>query len=298
MNATTKLLESVVPSSVTVCAEIPAAHTSAQILGTERTGSGSLVDSTGVVLTVNYVVMGASTVEVTLVDDSTVEAEIVAQDFYSGIAALRIPGGGYPALAHGDRRPAVGDEVFILASSGGASRRVNSGAVFSLAPFDAFWEYHLERGILSTAMNPGFGGGAMLAHTGNLVGIVALDFNEIGRFTLAIPAEYFFDHYDELLRHKRRTTRPLRAWLGIYCYDMHDHVVIAGVLPSAPGEQAGLRPGDVVMSVDGKRVSERRAFYRLLWSRKPGDVLHVEVFREKGAHEIAVHAGDAEQFFA
>jgi S1-C subfamily serine protease len=298
MNATTKLLESVVPSSVTVRAEIPAAHASAQILGTERTGSGTLIDSTGVVLTVNYVVMGAASVEVTLADDTMLDAEIVAQDFHSGIAALRIPGGGYPALPHRGRRPAVGDEVFIIASAGGASRRVNSGAVISLAPFDAFWEYHLERGILTTAMNPGFGGGALVAHTGDLVGVVSLDFNEVGRFTLAIPAEYFFDHYDELLRDKRRTTRPQRAWLGLYCYDMHEHVVIAGVLPGGPSEQAGLRPGDVVLSVDGKKVSERRTFYAQLWTRKPGEVLHIEVFREKGAHDVAVHAGDAEQFFA
>jgi S1-C subfamily serine protease len=70
MNATTKLLESVVPSSVTVRAEIPSSHASAQILGTERTGSGTLIDSTGVILTVNYVIMGAASVEVTLADDS------------------------------------------------------------------------------------------------------------------------------------------------------------------------------------------------------------------------------------
>lgn len=298
MNATTKLLESVVPSSVTVRAEIPAAHASAQILGTERTGSGTFIDSTGVLLTVNYVVMGASRIEVTLADETTVDAEIVAQDFHSGIAALRIPGGGFPALAHRGRRPAVGDDVFILASAGGASRRVNNGVVFSLAPFDAFWEYHLERGILTTAMNPGFGGGALIAHTGDLIGVVSLDFNEVGRFTLAIPAEYFFDHYDELLRHKRRTTRPARAWLGIYCYDMHEHVVIAGVLPSAPGDQAGLRAGDVVLSVDGTKVSDRRTFYSLLWVRKPGETLRIEVFREKGAHDLTVHAGDAERFFA
>ena len=298
MNATTKLLESVVPSSVTVRAEIPSTHASAQILGTERTGSGTLIDSTGVILTVNYVVMGAASVEVTLADDSMYDAEVVAQDYHSGIAALRIPGGGYPAIPHRGRRPAVGDEVFILASAGGSSRRVNSGGVFSLAPFDAFWEYHLERGILTTAMNPGFGGGALILRAGDLLGVVSLDFNEVGRFTLAIPAEYFFDHYDELLRHKRRTTRPQRAWLGIYCYDMHEHVVIAGVLPGGPGEQAGLRAGDVVLSVDGMKVSERRAFYSLVWTHKPGDTLRVEVFREKGAHDLSVHAGDAEQFFA
>jgi S1-C subfamily serine protease len=147
-------------------------------------------------------------------------------------------------------------------------------------------------------MNPGFGGGALIARTGELIGVVSLDFNEVGRFTLAIPAEYFFDHYDELLQHKRRTTRPRRAWLGVYCYDMHEHVVIAGVLPGGPGDRAGLRAGDVVLSVDGTKVIERRAFYALLWTHKPGEALQIEVFREKGSQDLTVQSGDAEQFFA
>jgi S1-C subfamily serine protease len=299
MNASVRLLEAVIPSSVTVRAEIPAAHASAQILGTERTGSGTLVDASGVVLTVNYIVMGAENVEVTLIDDTTTNAEIVAQDFHTGLAVLRIPGGSHPFLrGQVGVSPQSGEEVFILASGGGGSRRLNTGAIFSIAPFEAYWEYHLDRGILTTVMNPGFGGGALLNKAGQLIGIVSLDLNEVGRFTLAIPVEHFFDHREELLRYGRRTTRPSRAWVGIFSYEMHGHVVVAGLLPGAPGERAGLRAGDIILGVNGKKVKERRGFYHSLWAHKPGDTIHFDVFRQNAVREFQIQAGDAERFFA
>jgi S1-C subfamily serine protease len=120
----------------------------------------------------------------------------------------------------------------------------------------------------------------------------------VGRFTLAIPVEHFFEHREELLRYGRRTTRPRRAWVGLFCYEMHDHVVIAGVLPGAPGEQAGLRAGDVIVGLNGDKVSERRGFYQTLWAHKPGDVLRFEIFRESAVTQLSLHAGDAETFFA
>jgi S1-C subfamily serine protease len=293
------LLESVIPTSVNIRAEIPEAHPSAQILGTERTGSGTLIDSVGIVLTVNYIVLGAQQLSVTLVDDTTVIGEIAAQDFYSGLAAVRITGTGYPSVP--TRRSSevhVGEEIFILSSAGGAQRRVNTGAVAALAPFDAFWEYHLERSIITTAMNPGLGGGALFARSGHLIGIVSLDLNEVGRFTLAVPIEDFLDYREELLLHGRRTTRPARAWAGFYCYELRDHVVVAGVLPGAPSERAGLKVGDVILGVDGTKINERRDLYRCLWARKPGDEVVLKIFRQNAVSQISLRAGDAEKFFA
>jgi S1-C subfamily serine protease len=115
---------------------------------------------------------------------------------------------------------------------------------------------------------------------------------------MAIPVDYFVEHRDELLVNGRRTTRPLRAWVGLYCYELRDHVVVAGVLPGAPGEQAGLRAGDVIVGVNGTKVRERREFYRCLWTHKPGDMLRLDVFRENALTEVQLQAGDAEQFFA
>jgi len=298
MNASVKLLESVLPASAALKVTIPDGHPSASILGTERMGSGTLIDRNGVLLTANYVVVGASSIEVTLIDGTTFPGEVVAQDYYSGIAAVRVPPQGLPVAAPNRRPLAAGDEVFIVAAVNGNERRVNAGCVSAIVPFDAYWEYHLDRSILTTAMNPGLGGGALYTLAGGLAGIVSLDLGEIGKFTLAIPSELFFDHDAELLRHGYRTTRPARAWVGFFCYELQHHIVVGGVLPGAPGERAGIRPGDVILSIDGERIRERKMLYRRLWAHRPGELVNFEVFRDSNVQQVAVEAGNAEMFFA
>ena len=299
MNASLKLLQSVLPTSVGLRVKIPSAHPSAQILGTDRMGSGTLIDPSGIVLTVNYVALGADTIEVTLLDETRLSGQVIAQDFFSGLAAIKIPGDGYPVArwtsAEGLR---TGQEVFIVASAGGSQRRVNSGAISSLEPFDAFWEFQLQRGIMTTAMNPGLGGGGLFTNRGEIVGIVSLDLNEVGRYTLGIPTEHFFTHREELLRYGKRVSRPPRAWIGFYCYMLREHVVIAGVLPGTPGERAGLRPGDVVLSVDDIPIGVRCDLYQRLWEHKPGEMIRFHVFRDNAVVEVEVQAADAESFFA
>jgi len=299
MNASVRLLESALPTSVNLHVAIPAAHPSAQILGTERMGSGTLVDPSGLIVTVNYVALGAESITVTLVDDTTASGELVAQDFYSGIAIVRIDGGPHPAARCAAATALQsGQDIFILASIGHGRRRVSTGVIMSLEPFDAYWEYSLEQGIMTTALNPGLGGAGLFTASGTLAGVVSLDFNEVGRFTFAIPAEQFTQHRDELLQHGRRVTRPPRAWVGLYCYVLREHVVVAGVLPGAPGEQAGLKPGDVIISVDGERVPTRGSLYQRLWQHRPGGVVTFQVFRNNAVKDISVQTGDAEVFFA
>jgi S1-C subfamily serine protease len=299
MNASLKLLQSVLPTSVGLRVTIPAAHASAQILGTDRMGSGTLIDASGIVLTVNYIALGSDTIEVTLVDETRVRGQVIAQDFFSGLTAIKIPGNGHPAArwAGGDGLH-TGQDVFIVASAGGSQRRVNSGAISSLASFDAFWEFHLERAILTTAMNPGLGGGGLFNNRGELVGVISLDLNEVGRYTLGIPVDHFFTHREELLRYGKRVSRPPRAWVGFYCYMLREHVVIAGVLPGTPGERGGLRPGDVVLSVDDVPVALRCDLYQRVWEHRPGDLIRFHVFRDDAVVQVEVQGTDVEQFFA
>jgi S1-C subfamily serine protease len=287
----------VLPSVVHVHAQIPEQHPSVRILGTERMGSGVVVERDGLILTVNYVVLGAEQVRITLLDKRDYMAEVVAQDFASGLALVRI-GESVPALP---LRPsgglALGDEIFIVASVGEGNVRLSNGAVSYLGPFDANWEYVLERGIMATAMNPGLGGGPLLDTRGAVVGIVSLNLNEIGRFSLSIPVDYYLDGRDAFLA-GRRPAAGTRAWLGIFCYAVKDHVVIAGLLPGGPGEQAGLKPGDVVLAVDGQDIADRRSLYRLLWTHRPGEPVTLKVFRGRELHVVTVASGDVEEFFA
>jgi S1-C subfamily serine protease len=236
---------------------------------------------------------------VTLFDGRELPGEVVAQDFASGIALVQITGGDFPALAvASEPGPAVGDDVFIVASVGDAGRRASSGGVTSCDAFDANWEYTLERAIFSTAMNPGLGGGPLLDRHGRVAGVVSLNLNEIGRFSLAIPIEHYREHRDELIRHGRRTTRPSRAWLGLYCYTLRSHVVIAGLLPGGPAEAAGLGQGDIVLAVDDRKVQTRRDFYERLWAHRAGEEIVLEVFRDEAVQTVRVASANAEEFFA
>src|SRR5262249_56993720 len=118
------VIERVLPSTVHVQAKIPESHASSRILGTERMGSGTIVDSDGLVLTVNYVVLGAEEVKVTLLDQRVYVAEVVRADFASGLALVRVPEQHLSALPL--RRTtdlALGEECFVVASVGeGAAR--------------------------------------------------------------------------------------------------------------------------------------------------------------------------------
>jgi S1-C subfamily serine protease len=170
--------------------------------------------------------------------------------------------------------------------------------VTSLGPYDAYWEYSLDRAITTSAMNPGLGGAPLLDMLGRVVGVVSLDLGDVGHFSLAIPVAQYSEHRDELLRCGRRVSRPPRAWIGLYCYTVRDHVVIAGLLPGAPGEEAGLRPGDVVLAVNDQDISGRHELYAYLWTQPPGAVINFRVFRNSAVQHVAVPAGNAEDFFA
>jgi S1-C subfamily serine protease len=279
---------------------VPEAHASAPVLGAERAGSGVLLESSGLIVTVNYIVLGGHEVRVTLFDGRELAGEVVAQDFASGIALVQVSGDDFPALSVAGDEPAlaVGDDVFIVASVGDAGRRASSGGITSLDVFDANWEYMLDHAIFSSAMNPGLGGGPLLDRRGRIAGVVSLNLNEIARFSLAIPIAHYREHRDELLRYGRRTTRPSRAWLGLYCYLLRGHVVVAGLLPDGPAEAAGLAQGDVVLAVDDQRVRTRREFYERLWDHRAGDDVRLEIFRDEELRTVVVASGNVEEFFA
>src|SRR5205823_3313396 len=95
-------------------------------------------------------------------------------------------------------------------------RRAGGGHITYLGEFEAYWEYLLDRGIVSSAANPGYGGGGLFDLSGRLLGVLYLNLNEIARNSLAIPIDAFQTHVDELVRYGRVVSRPRRAWLGVF----------------------------------------------------------------------------------
>ncbi len=299
MDAHVRLLQQVAASTVTVAAEIPQSHPSAAVLGTSRAGTGAVVDMDGTIVTVNYVVLGANRVAVTDVEGKRLAARVIAQDFASGLAVLGVSGSALPPVRRGSSLDvSPGQDVFLVSSVGATERRSASGFVVSDDPFDAYWEYFLPRALWLSAINPGLGGAPLCDSRGRFVGVISLNLGAIGRATLAIPSENYYDHAEELLRDGKRTTRPTRAWVGMFCYALPDRTVVAGLIPGAPGERSGLAVGDILVRIDEEPITGRLQLYEAIWRRKPGDVIDLKVLREGHIESVVVTSGDAEEFFS
>ncbi len=298
MDAPVDLAANVVPATVTIHARVPEQHPSAHILGQERMGTGSVLDREGHILTVNYIVLGAQTITVAFMNGREERAEIVGRDFDSGLALLKIPPGRYPTIAVGDsRRLQAGHAAFIIASVGEENRRVSGGTVTAVEPFDAYWEYMLERAILFTAPNPGVGGGPLVNRAGAMVGVVSLNLNEIARMSLAIPVEVYAEHAEEMRRHGRIVSHQPRAWVGFYAQPTEEGIVVAGVVPRGPAERCGLEEGDLIVAVDEDHVGDRPALYRALWKHRAGERVRLTVMRKSGLKTLAVVSQDRAEFY-
>jgi len=79
---------------------------------------------------------------------------------------------------------------------------------------------------------------------------------------------------------------------------LREHIVVAGVLPGTPGERGGLRPGDIIVSVDDHPISLRADLYARLWVHQPGESIRFHVFRDDSVRQVVVQSTDAETFFA
>ncbi|OLD31141.1 MAG: hypothetical protein AUI18_00165 [Candidatus Rokubacteria bacterium 13_1_40CM_2_70_45] len=242
--------------------------------------------------------MGAQSIEVAFAKGRRTRAEIVAQDFEVGLALLKVKRQGLPAAALGDGdalKP--GTAVIALASTGTQERRVAGGLVIHVGEFEAYWEYLLDHSIVTSAPNPGFGGGGLFTLTGAMVGVVYLNLNEIARSSLAIPTDYYRKHEPELLRYGRVVSRPRRAWLGVFAHPVEEGVVVAGVVPDGPGDRGGLQEGDLIVSLNSEEVASRRDLYTRLWRHEPGERLILEVMRENKVRRVEVLGGDRAYFF-
>src|SRR5947208_2646192 len=157
--------------------------------------------------------MGAETIQVSFAKGRTQRAEIVAQDFELGLALLKVKRTGLASVpVASSERLERGQSVFALGSTGPRERRVAGGLLTYLGEFVAYWEYLLERSLVCSASNPGFGGGPLFTVAGRMVGVVSLNLSEIGRCSLAIPGECFEQNRAEYLRYGRAIRRPPWAW--------------------------------------------------------------------------------------
>ena len=293
MNGHIGLIHSILPATADLHVTIPDNHPSARNLGSERVGSGTIVDPDGFILTVHYVTVGASSITVTLPDGEQFPGQIAAQDQETGLSLIKISAQDLPflKLANPDS-VRLGQPMVMIASSGQTGRRVSGGYVTSTECYDGQWEYMIEKTIRITAFNPGFGGGTLANFRGELVGVVSLNLNEVGKFSLAIPADYYRDHEQELKQYGQVRSRPRRPWLGFYPHPLAGHVIVGGLVPGGPAQKFGLKEGDIIISVEKKEIRSRQELYHEMWKKRPGERISFRILRDEQSLELEVVGGD------
>ena len=268
-------------------AEVPADARTARVLGRQREGSGVVIDSDGLILTIGYLILEASSVNVITHDGDMIPAAVVAYDHATGFGLLRAarPLGVEP-LHLGDSS-ALEEGAGVLAVSFAGPRPLTPQQVVSRRDFAGYWEYLLENAIFTAPAHPYHSGAALLGADARLLGIGSLLVNHAApvgeplRGNMFVPVEALKPILADLVAHGRASA-PSHPWLGVYTDEAEGRVFITRLADGGPGEQAGLKSGDIIVGVNGRRVGDMADFLRKVRAQGnagteiPLDVLHMD----------------------
>ena len=289
-----ELLESVVQVSATIRRDGRTADT----LGTEREGSGVVIDDSGLILTIGYLILEALEVNVAGAGPAPVPADIVAYDHESGFGLLRAhqPLGVKP-LELGDSDALLPRQPLLVVSRIGD---FDAAGVYVIdrRVFAGYWEYLLEDAIFTAPPRPDFGGAALIDEAGRLVGIGSLVVNDAGQLGRPIPGNMFVPINQlkpilgELLANGRRSDPP-RPWLGVTLEEHRGRVFITRVTPEGPAAEAGVGADDLILGVAGAPVEGLIDFYRKLWDLGDAGVeVPLNLLQGMSPETVMVRSGD------
>ena len=248
---------------------IPADASSAETLGTERAGNGVLIDD-GIILTIGYLITEAETIWLHLGDGRVVPGHPLGTDFESGFGLVQALGRlDLPPLPLGSSAATkIGDQV-VLGGAGGRTRSVAS-QIIAKQEFAGYWEYLLDEAIFTNPAHPNWGGTGLLSAKGELIGIGSLQLererdSKAEHVNMIVPIDLLKPIIDDL-RQFGRVNKPARPWLGMYATDVDDGVVVIGVSNNGPAARAELKAGDVILGINGDKITSQSEFYRKLWA--------------------------------
>lgn len=265
-------MQDAVRAVVGVAALVPETARSARTLGTERQGSGVVIGSDGLILTVGYLILEASRVVVTTAAGDELEAKVVAYDYDTGFGLLRAKfAERVKAIEFASSKEIKdGDAVYIASRI--ADVDVTPATVISRREFAGYWEYLLSEAIFTAPQYPAFGGAPLFTPDGRLLGIGSLAVRNAAGENIFKPGNMFIpiDHLPpvlgDLLALGKRSGKE-RPWLGIWSTEGENgEVVLGGVQPDSPASRAGLRKGDVILKVEGQAVAGQADLYKKLWA--------------------------------
>jgi S1-C subfamily serine protease len=269
----------------------------------EGTGSGSVIDDQGHILTNNHVVEGADRLSVSF-GENTYPARIVGRDPDTDLAVIKVnaPREQLRPVAFGDsERLVVGQKVLAIGNPFGFARTLTTGVISGLQrPIRSRNNRPIEGAIQTDAsINPGNSGGPLLDSSGRMIGINTLIYSPSGASAgvgFAVPVQIAKRIVPQLIQHGA----VLRPKLGIFPFNVanlqvrlpvSEGVGIYQLSPGGPAAAAGLRAlqqtedgdviiGDIILSIDGEKISDGDDLYRVLDKRQFGEVVQVEVFRD------------------
>lgn len=292
------LVEDTLRAVVGLRSVVPETARTAASLGTERQGNGVVIDDEGLILTIGYLVMEASDVEVTNARGEYIPADTVAYDFETGLGLVRaMQPLGIKPLALGDSDSVkAGDAALVVAHIG--PDYLQPAEVVDVREFPGYWEYLLDAAIFTTPPFQGFGGAALIGTDGRLVGVGSLILRDAGAGDDPVPGNMFVPVdllkpiLDSLVASGRSGQAP-RPWLGLYTEMDRGHLFVQRVADGGPADNADLRRDDIILGVAGEPVSGMADFLRKVWASGPaGSPVRISVLRNGETVEITVQSAD------
>jgi serine protease Do len=262
-------------------------------------GSGVIIDASGIIVTNDHVVRGASAIHVVLADGRQLEAEVVGSDAQNDLAVLRIPAKGpLPVARLGTSADLmIGETVVAIGSPFGLTKTVTSGVISAVGrSFKANEEIYNDFIQTDAAINPGNSGGPLLNVDGEVIGINTAIFGGAQGIGFAIPA----DKVRRIVAELKNFGKVRPAWVGLNVvelsprtarrlgWDRNYGVLVDSVDAGSPAQTAGVRAGDIVAEVGGSAVEGGDDFEARLRGYPAKAPVGLLIWREGREHKIGL----------
>jgi serine protease Do len=265
-------------------------------LGASREGSGIVISSDGLVLTIGYLMVEAQAAEVTTSAGQVAAAEVVGYDHETGFGLLRAGASlkvrPMPLGKSADLR----ERDPVLIASAGGTAMVAAAHVVARREFAGSWEYLLEQAIFTSPPHPAWSGAALINREGKLVGVGSLVVGNAGGKGEQAPGNMFvpIDALPPILADllaEGRAQGPSRPWLGVTAEDVGGVLLVTRVAAEGPAEKAGLKRGDIIVGVAGETTKTLADFYRKVWAKGgAGTRVPLDVRQDNATRRVDVHS--------
>ena len=266
-------------------------------------GSGVVVSHDGYIMTNNHVVETADQIEVAFEDGRKAPAKLVGTDPDTDLAVIKIDMPNLPAIAFADVDKArVGDVVLAIGNPFGVGQTVTMGIISALGRSQLGINIYENFIQTDAAINPGNSGGALIDTSGNLLGINSAIYSRSGGslgIGFAIPVSTVKMVMDSIIS----KGQVVRGWIGVEPRDItpeladnlglpkKDGVIIAAVLKNGPADKSGIRPGDILISIADKPISNMAEMFNLIAQLQPGTQTDMIVLRDNKEVKMNVGVG-------